>query len=1013
MAWVTVLGPDPAQVEYRLNHQCGCDAEATPDVQVDYRLLGSERPLEWVGDGLREFGIRPGTAVSRDAQAMVRAIMAGRDPHTHQRLVKPKMAVHPDAKLAARPLIEAVLRACQAKGITVQALLGDARLARRFDRLVRGVSREGEAHKAPIADLEAIAAAAGFLPERLWDTAELERARTMAHERIRVGNRGYDLVLDLPKSVSVLYGLADEHLAHRIEEIYLDCVRDTMAAVQQWAGYAMAGHHGDGSSAQRMETSGLLGTITLHRSARPVDGQVGDPHLHAHVMIANMVRGADGKWRTVAAGGRDLHRHARAADAYLKALLRRRLTAELGVSWQRDEVTAAWELSGITPEQRAVFARRAAQIQAAIGADASPAHSKTTAAQLAEAKQNVAPGHARQAWRQRALDAGIDPDRLVATVLGGGTTPATSPSPKAPSPEDLAKVVFDPEHGVTATRKVVTRADVLSAVMEALPGGIDDIDTAEKLTDKVLATRYAVRLPDAGATHLSNAARYTSWDVVGVERLIAAHAHRRRYSRCAQVSRWAAATAIAEFEAERGFRLSAQQRAVVKRLLRAGHGVEAVIGVAGAGKTTIMSAAARAWKSQGLVVRGAATAAVAAANLAAESGIPSKTVASWLQTIATGKGLNGVDVLVVDEAAMVDDRSMAKLLVAAERAGTKVVGIGDPKQLRAVGIGGGFARVHQIVNGLVLAENRRQRAEVDRTILALWRGGTETHRRAALQSWAGAGRIYATRSVAEAHTALLDAWWRDRRTYSDPHEALSKVLMLAARNADVDALNARARLLARLEGHLHGDDVDFALRGGERITLAPGDLVRVRANDYRSRRGEGVDVLNGYRGVVREVEPRQGALVEWRRSGRTYAEWISPDQIAAGHLSHGYAMTVAAAQGLTCENAYIYGLGADGHTLYPAMSRAKGASRLYLPLEAVESLEAQLEHGPVRSPADLLHRAVAAYAATLGDPDDGMVVDELDAALAKPKVKKLPTMGFRKTIPRGTKPAPTVQRRGR
>ena len=52
-----------------------------------------------------------------------------------------------------------------------------------------------------------------------------------------------------------------------------------------------------------------------HRAARPVgDAVVGDPHWHVHISIANLAQAADGKWLTVAAGWRELMRHAAAID---------------------------------------------------------------------------------------------------------------------------------------------------------------------------------------------------------------------------------------------------------------------------------------------------------------------------------------------------------------------------------------------------------------------------------------------------------------------------------------------------------------------------------------------------------------------------------------------------------------------------------------------------------------------------------------------------------------------------
>ncbi|HEX4815640.1 MAG TPA: hypothetical protein VFV66_23095, partial [Nonomuraea sp.] len=101
--------------------------------------------------------------------------------------------------------------------------------------------------------------------------------------------------------------------------------------------------------------------------------------------------------------------------------------------------------------------------------------------------------------------------------------------------------------------------------------------------------------------------------------------------------------------------------------------------------------------------------------------------------------------------------------------------------------------------------------------------------------------------------------------------------------------------------------------------------------------------------------------------------------IADGGLSYGTAMTVAAAQGLTAEHALIYGMGLDPHTLYSAMTRDRETARLYLPRELLETDADRVFHGRVRSEADALQRALAAYAATLdGDRADAFLTPEPD-----------------------------------
>lgn len=992
MYW-TDLGADLAQVIYRLAAEAGCDptpARQQPDAQLDYRLKNADRPIRRIGTGWREFGIEPGTALRSQADYDgVISVMSGRDPQSNTVLVKPKMAVAPKAKLAARPLIDAVEAISEAAHTNPDSLLAeaDSKAAERFVRMRKMYRRDGEAHRVPVKDLERIADAAGVALGMLYDADDLKVANTHADERVRVGKRGWDGVPNVPGSIKALLGVAEQEMADAIEEEYLSTVDDTLPTLQEWTAYGMAGHHGDGQTAERVATSGFIGTMTEHFTARPVNGEVGDPHLHVHLMLAHLVRCADGEWRTVAAGGRDLMRHTAAYGELFKARFRDRLTRRFGVRWVWSEHSGEWEIEGITPEMIAVFSRRSAQIAAAAGADATVEQKRAAARSTAHAKQEIAPGDMRSAWHARAEEAGIDRARLVAAVTGHGPEggapagPEGGPGPQRPDPGQIAEAVWDPETGVTSHSKVITRAKVLAAVAAACPGGVPGADVLEELTDRALADPRAVRLPAAGASHMANAQRFTSADVLDAERTIIDTTTRRLGEGAARVDEQTVLASIRGFQAERGFTLSREQRLTLARLLTGGHGIDGVIGVAGAGKTTIMAAARQAWEAAGCTVVGASTAAVAAGNLKAESGIESRTVASWAKSIRerTG-GLAGIDVLVVDEAAMVDDRSMSLLIAEADRTGTKIVGIGDPQQFPAIGIGGGFKRIHEIVKGALLSENRRQREEVDRQTLEVWRQGG---RRIALTMWGERGMVQAPPDAPAAFDQIAAAWRADRAAITDEHEAIADVLVMAAYNADVRQLNTRCRAAARADGLL-GEEQVFAQAGGQRLHLAVGDQVRITRNDYRSRRqrqggAAEPDVLNGFRGIVRAVDRRRGVLVEWRFAEQTQQAWIDPMAIGRGDLVHGYAMTIAGAQGLSCHQAHVYGVGADAHSLYPGMTRAKVRSTLYLPTALLESEEMRLSMGPARTDQEQLARVVSCYAASLTDEDEGMVIDQFES----------------------------------
>ncbi|MEU8434506.1 MobF family relaxase [Streptomyces sp. NPDC029216] len=1016
---MTTLGPDMQQVEYRLTGQCGCDLEHEEqrglevegeDAQVDYRL-GDARDLEWIGGGLADVGLVAGQSVDKD---QARLLMDGRHPLTGELLVTPKVAVDPRGKVQARPLAEAIEAAAAERGVSVEQLLGDdEKLVKRFARLQRGVHREGDRHRVPFRAAENLAEATGIDLAELYGRGGVAEAREYADARIRVGNRGYDVTLDLSKTYSAAVALAGDEKSEELRGAFLEVARETFGALEGWAAYAMAGEHGNGKTADRVDTSGFLGWMTVHYSARPVGGEVGDPHLHVHGNLANMAYAEDGKWRTVGAGGRDIMRHAHAADAMVKARLRQVTGERFGMRWERHAETGAWEVVGIDENLRRAFSRRNAQIVAAAAEDATTGEQKLIARQLAEGKNTtITQADVRAAWRARAETVVDDVDAMIRRAIPGPEGP-DGPSvagpgggPIVPSPEEIAAFIWRREGGLTESRKAVTRADVLAHVIDACPFGVPDIAAAETLTDAVLAVEgEAVALPAKGMAHLTNPQRYTHATILAAEQTIAETTADRLNEGTAQLTVEAAELAIATFETQRTtdplrpFVMSDEQRAATMRFLTAGHGVDVLRGKAGTGKTTIMSAARMGWEAAGLRVSGAATAAVAASKLQAESGIKSATVATWLMDIRDGgRRMADTDVLVLEEAAMVDDRDVADLLTAAAEHGVKVVEIGDWAQLKAIGVGGAFKRAHEITGGLELSENRRQKDAVERAALEAWLDGG---RRTALSMLAEHGRVHAVRTPDDAYAAMLGAW-KDTvdRLEGDVHDQIEDLVVLAARNADVEVLNGGARELRKKAGELTGGQT-YALAGGERLELAAGDVIRIKRNDYRTRRGGDVDVLNGYRGQV-TYAAKGGVSVEWRRPAEDgeYAverAWITADQIADGALQHGYAMSIAAAQGLTCDYTLVYGVGADANSLYPALSRDRIATHLWLPADVVESEETRRRLGEARTDQELLERTVAAYADSLEhDNDDRMVSDELAPA---PEVQPVALM-----IPRQAQP---------
>jgi len=1114
VAYVTPIGSAAAQVEYRLTQAHGCGRAEAAETRFSYHADGSERPLVWTGRGLAEVGIAAGSVLDESQFDAARALMAGLDPRSGERLVEPKLAVYEDAKVALGPLVHAVQAAAVARGVRPEALFASVKVGRAYGRAVRAVVNDGDGAVLRADDAGRIADAVGLDVESVWGAGvyaaavgNLTETRTvtgadgkgveqLVPRRKVVGNMGYDVSFTLPKSHSLLLAFADESTAAAVEAVYTAGVGATFDWLEGQTAYGMRGHHGEGKTARTVRGSGFLGWSMVHRAARPVgDRVVGDPHWHVHVTVANMTRGVDGGWSTVAAGGRDLMRHAPAADHVLKALVRRRLAVEFGVEFARSERTGAWEVAAIPDATLRAFSKRGASIEAMLrdlGFD--PALATRRAEDLAAAQtrndkteHTAAPDATlRSIWQAEARTLGVDPDELAARALPGAgaasSGPADEDEQRQRQAERLADVVgrlTDPEHGLTSGRRRFTRVDALAALADALPGGADDVAELETICDRALATAGIVALPDPpgtartialaadpesttapttgqqpgqgatlaaagnaarrqlGAGHMANAARFTTVDVIAAERVILTAAAASRPGQGGpRVMTTTAALARQAVEAGQGFALSGEQATVVERLVTSDRMLEAVLGPPGTGKTTLLRAARTAWEAEGYTVEGAATAAVAAQNLQTESGIEARTVAQWVREIGVGDaaraalaagqlrdpgmlaqaerdaalpGLAGVDVLVLDEANLTDDRDRAALYQAAARSGTKLVEVGDPRQLRGVGCGSLFARVHELVGGAELTENRRQAEQDERAAIAAWRDGRYAQ---ALTSWAGRGRLVATETGEQAVTAMVATWMAQRAGAPDPHAEMRGVVMLAAANDTVERLNDAAQAVRAAAGEL-GPEHLFEVKAGRSLRLREGDHVLVRLNDRAQRMHQGPDVLNGYRGIVERIDTGPGngdgseggdsganpaVRVAWQQHGPdglvTERATLSAEFVGAGGLSLGYAITGHKAEGLTVAadwarpdgtrqggTVLVHAAGMDEPGLHVATSRHRDKVILFAGRDQLESVVETHERGIPGSDEQRVSRVVAGLARQArtrpGTANDTPVHDDL------------------------------------
>jgi Ti-type conjugative transfer relaxase TraA len=433
-------------------------------------------------------------------------------------------------------------------------------------------------------------------------------------------------------------------------------------------------------------------------------------------------------------------------------------------------------------------------------------------------------------------------------------------------------------------------------------------DVVRTMADAWLASPQAVLLgyrDHEQAGERDSAQWYSTSEMLEVERRLIESAAARRSEGVAVVAREHVDQALAE----RGT-IADEQAAMVRSLVGSGDGVEVVRAAAGTGKTFALDAARAAWEADGVRVYGCALSARAAAELHDQTGIDATTIAQLRIDLDRGHALPAGGVLVVDEAGMVGSRQLAELADRAAAHRTKLVLVGDDRQLPELEAGGAFAGLADRLGALELHEVRRQRNEWDRVALSALRAGD-------VPSWATAyrdeGRIVARANARQVREELVRDWWHASR-----RGGLEGALMLAHRRADVRDLNERARRLMHADGRLGDEELDVADR-----QFASGDRVVTTHNDRRLR------VANGWRGTVREIHAEQHAVTVELDNGRSVV--LDAGYLEDGHLDHGYAATAHKAQGATVDAVFV--LGSEDlyrEWGYTALTRHRDEARFYV-----------------------------------------------------------------------------------
>ncbi len=535
------------------------------------------------------------------------------------------------------------------------------------------------------------------------------------HDRVRV--RAYDLTFSTPKSLSVLMALGPLEAAGSVMAAHAAAVAAAVGYLERETLQVRRAADGRRS----VPAEGMTAAAFVHRSSRAPD-----PHLHTHLLVANLACDGAGRWSPLDA--RPIYGHRSTAGHLYEAHLRAEITRLLGLRWRA--LVRGWsDLIGVEPSVLQAFSSRSRQIRE-IAAEmrlTTPA-GRALVAERTRPDKDLSTSYEklRDGWADYALTIGVPRgtfERLVDE--GRRRLVAEEPSARAAvTAEQEARWVqwaLGPE-GLTRRSPSFTRQEVIRARCRSAREGATATDL-ETLADRLIGSRLVVERPAAGATLRGPAGgriptgqkerRFTTVELLAVEREVLSRVD----------AGWAVtpATPAGSGGASPGPapNLSEVERLLLGRL-RAGRPVE-VVDVAGTARDDLLEAAARQWQADGrepLLV-------MPTARTASRQGLASGMRCVPLDKAVTGgcRLPEGAVVAVVG-AQSADPRSMLQLLERTAAAGGRLVLITDlprsaPDLIAAqIGERVGLSRVEQrsgeqglaLASGALAVDDERQAA---------------------------------------------------------------------------------------------------------------------------------------------------------------------------------------------------------------------------------------------------------------------------------------------------------------
>lgn len=699
---------------------------------------------------------------------------------------------------------------------------------------------------------------------------------------------GWDLTFSAPKSVSILWAIADDCTKRKLLNAHISSVQSTVEYIERF----IAGIKRSKNGTVKEHAKGILAAFFTHFTSRELD-----PHIHTHVVIPNFALSYDGKIRAL--DSRKIYKYQKVIGALYRTQLARELIS-LGYSLEKDQ--ESFRVSAIARSADVLFSNRAMQIRNELETRGIKS-SATKAGELIKLstrkkKINIDIKDLQPIWNQRMINL---PPPVAEVSASEGITPSVL-------------------QRLTTLNSTFTQQqfEYLFLVDEVLSG-----KTCSELRTEIQSTLNGEEVLSLGLEEYSQI--YTTQSVRDMEQRLIDASTRLHHKAGVKISHDELSSAMATFSQETGFELTEEQVNALHFAID-DTSLKIIQGSAGAGKSSVLRVFEIISREKSINVLGTTIVKNLCNNLKKETAIEFLTAARLMHSIKDNRPLlNNVDILIIDEAGQIPTEMLLDILEAAEKGNTKVILTGEDKQLDAIAHGGALSLLSGTIGCYRIEKIQRQREYSERLIVSQFRDG---YNELAFKSLHEQNRLHFCDNLKSSEDCLLEqlvAYIKD--TPGKQH------IILASKWSIVDGISAKVRQ------HLRSNQVIGTKEYLRKcivsnhkceLLLSVGDRIRFTRNDYK------LNVVNGTLGIIESLCENEAKSLIFKvrlENGRTLTFDENQYKCEDGNLQiyHAYASTVFSSQGLTVDgDSFILWDGAMHRSMtYVAGSRHKNKSHWF------------------------------------------------------------------------------------